>query len=1255
MTDVSFVFFVFIALLYTKTNAETVPRPPSIEKQPGYEQLYQVSQSTDEADKPFTLDCEASGNPEPKFTWIKNGLPFDYVAYDKRISQQPKRGTLVFTKPDAVDEGLYQCFADNIHGTAVSNAVFLRKSELNSFVDEAPEEKYVVEGDPLTLDCNPPTGYPKPVIFWIIISSSGSLRTINSSRLTVDPEGRLHFSNVTLDDVVHDGMYACSATSFFRTEYKIGKRIILKVESSGNSGQTSHAPVKHYVSPPIIPALRGQKLELNCIYGGTPLPDISWHKRGGIIEGSRYTYLNFGKTLQINRVDFQDEGTYECTASNGVGNQQSNAMGVTVAAAPFWRKYPNNTNAAEGESVRFECVAGGVPDPKLQWFVNGKVIDKVAPNSRRKVDGNVLIIENLVKTDTAVYQCNASNVHGYAFRDFYVNVLALPPSIIEKPEPVTKAVVTSTTILKCRVFGAPKPEVKWLRNGIELTGGRYHILDEGDLQISNVLVTDDGEYVCNAQNKFGDAIARGELEVKKKTKITHPPINIELPAGKMAVFRCNADADSSLNLEILWSFDGKEIDFYHNQRIVKSADNSLTISKTKELDSGIYTCTAKTELDSDTANATLIVQDVPNPPKIIHVDCGASTAMVEWVPTGDGRAPILSYNIQYNTSFTSHVWDDAFVNIPGADNRFQVSMSPWANYTFRVIASNKIGPSLPSEPSERCTTNEAVPHKNPERVIGRGDDPHNLVISWTPMPEIEHNAPGFFYKVYWKRDDIPNDQYKTEIITDWKQNRLVIRNQETFKPYRIKVEAHNRKGQAYITATEVVGYSGEAQPSVAPQSFHHIETLDAKSALFAWDAVPPNSLRGHFRGYRIQTWTSTESEERMREVTVPANVTRALVTIFKPYSTNIVQVLAFNDMYNGPASAQVQFPTPEGVPGPVSSFNAFRLGSSALYLVWRPPDEPNGIITGYNIYFEEVIGTDLGPKIERGHIPPQETRTKLAGLKPATKYRITIHAKTSKGEGDLYYIESSTGVEDDTVPDEPRFEFSGLPEEDGKSGIRVTWLPALTGRPGSHFFVQFRRKGEEMFQSTPKEEKQDSIVVEGLDIGVTYDVRVVAVDGRYETPSKTVEIYIGGQNLSVVATESTDHLAKADWLIGMLCVIALAIILAILVCIVKRSRGGKYSVHEKEAAQGRDMDYGDEGGFNEYSKSIDPRIAGHIGSRSSVTSSLRHPDGNDTDSMTDYGEDDSSKFGEDGSFIGQYGSKKKNSTPQPPTGVATFV
>lgn len=61
-------------------------------------------------------------------------------------------------------------------------------------------------------------------------------------------------------------------------------------------------------------------------------------------------------------------------------------------------------------------------------------------------------------------------------------------------------------------------------------------------------------------------------------------------------------------MTIDWLNNGQPIDFEGEPRFVKTNDNSLTITKTTELDSGIYTCVAHTDIDNATAEATLIVQ-----------------------------------------------------------------------------------------------------------------------------------------------------------------------------------------------------------------------------------------------------------------------------------------------------------------------------------------------------------------------------------------------------------------------------------------------------------------------------------------------------------------------------------------------------------------------------------------------------------------------------------------------------------------------
>ena len=113
-----------------------------------------------------------------------------------------------------------------------------------------------------------------------------------------------------------------------------------------------------------------------------------------------------------------------------------------------------------------------------------------------------------------------------------------------------------------------------------------------------------------------------------------------------------------------------------------------------------------------------------------------------------------------------------------------------------------------------------------------------------------------------------------------------------------------------MQATEVIGWSGEARPTEAPRNFMNIPPIEPKTSTFKWEPVSLESIRGHFRGYKIQTWTAEESEDQRREVSVSNNVTHVLISILKPNSRNYVQVLAFNSQYNGPASERIEVITP---------------------------------------------------------------------------------------------------------------------------------------------------------------------------------------------------------------------------------------------------------------------------------------------------------------------------------------------------------
>merc|ERR1719153_1163202 len=392
---------VLLLLLSSSNICEGIdPSPPYMIKQPPRDELlFQVKSRPDENAKPFIIECEAGGYPSPIHYWEKNGELIDLSDHDDRIIKQPGRGTFVITDPRPQDSGHYRCLAENQHGIASSNTVFVRESSLDNFKEEVPGTLTVREGNILQLHCEAPKGWPEPVIYWMIQYTNGALKHINSTRLTTGPEGSLWFSYVTKEDASDDFMFVCTASSHFRNEYKVGNRRFLQLnkEPQADRSPGNIAPQEQFLSSKNLIGYRGKRVKLWCIFGGNPVPEIRWRRTGrGLSHGfwsegltwpdyDRIKYENYGKTLVINKVDFDDEGEYTCEANNGVGIEKHHSVNLQVHATPYFTKEPSNQIAAESEDVVIECQAGGYPAHIIQWTHNGKPIRDSPLNARRSV------------------------------------------------------------------------------------------------------------------------------------------------------------------------------------------------------------------------------------------------------------------------------------------------------------------------------------------------------------------------------------------------------------------------------------------------------------------------------------------------------------------------------------------------------------------------------------------------------------------------------------------------------------------------------------------------------------------------------------------------------------------------------------------------------------------------------------------------------------------------------------------------------
>lgn len=321
-----------------------------------------------------------------------------------------------------------------------------------------------------------------------------------------------------------------------------------------------------------------------------------------------------------------------------------------------------------------------------------------------------------------------------------------------------------------------------------------------------------------------------------------------------------------------------------------------------------------------------------------------------------------------------------------------------------------------------------------------------------------------------------------------------------------QVTAVNYKGTSNVTPVEIIGWSGEDMPRLAPTNFTLEQVTSGTTALLNWNPVPPESLQGHFKGYKIQTWTDGE-EDRLKEILVKADATSALVSKFKPFKKNYARILVYNGRFNGPPSDTLSFVTPEGKPGTVKSFVAYPIGSSAMLLKWDKPVDENGILTAYKVYYQKVTGTALGPLQERKkEIDPKFDRAKLAGLEPNTKYRIEIRAKTKAGEGEKYYVEQSTKSVVTSKPEIPEFLASTLPAKEGAAHVLVRWLPSLEGHAGTHFVAWYKLKGHPDWLRTNEITDDDFVILTGLEPGKVYEVKMTAHDGEYFSTSAVKDV-----------------------------------------------------------------------------------------------------------------------------------------------------
>ncbi|XP_063811301.1 neurofascin isoform X10 [Pseudophryne corroboree] len=822
-------------------------QPPTITKQSVKNYI------VDPRDNIF-IECEAQGNPHPTFTWTRNGK-FYNVAKDPKVSFRRRSGTLIIDiygggRPEDY-EGEYQCFARNRHGTALSNKILLQVSRSPLWPKENLDPVVVNEGASLTLQCNPPPSLPPPVIFWM----SSSMEPITQNRrVSQGLNGDLYFSNVLREDALTD--YSCNARSHFTHTIQQKNAYTLKVLTTREVPERTPTFLLPTGTSSTKLVLRDEDLLLECIASGVPTPEIMWYKKGGELPSQKLKFENFNKTLRITPVSEEDSGEYFCQASNRMGSIR-HTISVRVKAAPYWLDEPRNLILAPGENGRLVCRANGNPKPTIQWLINGDAIPAGAPNPNFEVAGDTIIFREVQSGNSAVFQCNASNTHGYLLANAFISILDVASRVLGPRNQLIRVIEYNRTQLDCPYFGSPIPTLRWFKNGqgSNLDGGNYRVHENGTLEINVVRKEDQGKYTCVATNILGNAENTVRLEVKEPTRIIKGPEDQIARRGSSVRLDCRIRSDPSLRLTVTWMKDDNQL--YISSRM-KKEDDALTIFGVAEKDQGSYTCVAKTELDQDFAKAYLTIQetsssptsrltsvqrDKPDPPMDLELtDLAERSVRLTWIPGDDNNSPITGFIVQFEEDrYQPGTWHN-MASVPGNVNSALLHLSPYVNYQFRVLALNDLGSSMPSPSSERYQTTGASPEVNPSDVRGVGNRKDNMEITWTPLNSTQTYGPNLRYNVKWRQRHTGEAWSNVTVWT----NRHVVWNTPVFTPYEIRVQAENEFGRAPEPNT-VIGFSGEDSPS-QPKTFR-VSEPNQEVIMVEWS--PPEHPNGNLTGYNL--------------------------------------------------------------------------------------------------------------------------------------------------------------------------------------------------------------------------------------------------------------------------------------------------------------------------------------------------------------------------------------------------------------------
>ncbi|XP_068144676.1 titin homolog isoform X2 [Drosophila tropicalis] len=630
----------------------------------------------------LVLDCRVRGQPRPEIQWMKGNEYIEAEGRYQQVDQADGYSKLIIRNPTEKDSGIYSCVARNEgaenkmpHHVDFKGREHYTLEKTHGFFHRDPNKPHFLTPLGNQTVCN--GGTVAISAEFMQTSTPIEVKWYRDRRAVEGPNVKsladrgVYTLTIMNASPEWEGTYTCRASNAYG-----------RIESHANVdvtiADTKDERPPLFLSRPDteMKIAVGDPFSLSFRIAGDPKPKLTFMKgTKDITQSDRVSkevsddYTRF----TVQQAQISDSGTYFVVARNNNGTDR---IFVTVTVNPRTRSetptqprwglpldsYSDTTYFRDPPgciSTEPLVVDSGPTHISLSW---GKPVSgNSAPVIAYKVESWILGHEggaywrelglspinsfdafNLKPNLEYHFRVTPKNRYGWGpavqtSSPLQVGGVECLPEFVKILPGQVKALLGSSFTLQCNMRGAPRPQVTWYKDGIQLSSSseRVRIRQIGStcaLTITTVSELDSGRYTCEATNAKGRVSTFARLQVVSDPRLYEADSRLkEIAHGRNA-----ADVGDSLPIFTMRLRDRRvqvtypvrltcqivgypqpEILWYKDQQLINSDRRhlissegqffTLEIAATMLDDSGSYTCLAKNELGSVSCHCTLVV------------------------------------------------------------------------------------------------------------------------------------------------------------------------------------------------------------------------------------------------------------------------------------------------------------------------------------------------------------------------------------------------------------------------------------------------------------------------------------------------------------------------------------------------------------------------------------------------------------------------------------------------------------------------